>query len=418
MTEESVFLAALEKQTTAEQAAYLDEACAGEAALRQRVEALLKAHAAAGSFLDEPIVLPDTKVFDQPDAGAQGAAAEPVTLGAEEAAATNPPPGARVRYFGDYEILEEIARGGMGVVYKARQVSLNRVVALKMILAGQLASEAEVQRFRAEAEAVANLDHPHIVPIYEVGKHEGQHYFSMKLIEGGNLHRHLPRYLGDPRAAAGLVATVARAVHHAHQRGVLHRDLKPANILLAGELDTPVRQLTPHVADLGLAKRVQGGASLTQSGIVGTPSYMAPEQAAARKDLTVAADVYSLGAILYELLTGRPPFNGPTPLDTLMQVLENEPVPPRQLQPKTPRDLETICLKCLQKEPAKRYASAEALAEDLQRYLEGRPIVARPVGGLERAVAWARRNPAVAALTASLALLLLALSAVAGGFAA
>ncbi len=286
-------------------------------------------------------------------------------------AASEPAP---VRYFGDYEIIREIARGGMGVVFRARQVSLNRPVALKMILSGQLADDADVKRFYIEAEAAANLDHPGIVPIFEVGQHEGQHYFSMGFVEGQSLSQRLADGPLPPRRAAELIVKVAEAIEYAHQRGVIHRDLKPANILLdqAGH---------PRVTDFGLAKRLQGDSGLTGSGqIMGTPSYMPPEQAGGKRGAVgPAADVYALGATLYALVTGRPPFQAATPMDTVIQVISDEPVPPRRLNASIPRDLETICLKCLEKEPGKRYMSAAALAEDLRRYLAGEPIVARPV---------------------------------------
>jgi WD40 repeat protein/tRNA A-37 threonylcarbamoyl transferase component Bud32 len=313
------------------------------------------------------------------------------------------PPVEEGAFFGDYELLRKVAQGGMGVVFQARQQTLSRVVALKMILAGRLATEAEVRRFRAEAEAAARLDHPGIVPIYEVGEHAGHHFFAMGFVEGGSLADRLKGGPLPPREAAKLIEQVARAVAYAHERGIVHRDLKPANVLLD-------RDGRPRVTDFGLARMLAGEAHLTVSGqVVGTPSYMPPEQAAGKSEqIGPAADVYALGATLYCLLTGRPPFQAASVLETLKQVLEREPVPPRQLNAAVPRDLETVCLKCLEKEPARRYAGAEALAADLAHFLAGEPIQARPVGQAERLWRWCRRNPALAG---ALSALLLALSA-------
>ncbi len=305
--------------------------------------------------------------------------------------------GEYVCYFGDYEIHHELGRGGMGVVYLARQVTLNRQVALKMIRVGVLAGDVELRRFQNEAEAVAQLDHPGIVPVYEVGEHEGQKYFSMKLVEGGSLADRLDDYKNGPRAAAKLVAEAAEAVHHAHLRGILHRDLKPANILIDD-------QSRPHVTDFGLARKVEGDSELTQSGaILGTPAYMAPEQASGRRRaVTTASDVYGLGAILYALLTGRAPFGGDSVVETLDAVRTRPPELPSRLNAKLSQDLEVVCLKCLEKDPQRRYPSAQALAEDLRRHLAGEPILARPVGAAERAWMWCRRNKGLAALGALL----------------
>ena len=313
-----------------------------------------------------------------------------------------------LRYFGDYELLHEIARGGMGVVYKARQVSLNRIVAVKMILSGQLASEEDVRRFYTEAEAAAQLDHPGIVSIFEVGRHQDQHFFSMAYVDGPSLARRVANGPLPPREAAELLKSVSEAVHYAHEKGVIHRDLKPGNILLG----TDGR---PRVTDFGLAKLTeQRDESLTGTGqILGTPAYMPPEQAAAKiSAIGRHSDVYSLGAVLYCLLTGRPPFYAATPLETLLQVQQQEPVSLRALNGTVPRDLETIVLKCLDKSPSRRYATAQQLAEELQRYLEGRPILARPVSRTERAWRWCKRNPVVASLSTLAIGLLLAVSIV------
>ncbi len=342
---------------------------------------------------------------------------------AREAPTQTPAPvtplaGTKVQYFGDYELLEEIARGGMGVVFKARQVSLNRLVALKLISAGALATPDLVKRFKAEAEAAASLSHPNIVPIHEIGEHQGQHYFSMGLIEGRNLRQALARRRsgsnqlsvisnqshGRPKelnthhwsliTSAKLVSTIARAVHYAHQRAVLHRDLKPSNILLDAQGE-------PHLTDFGLAKLIEKESTLTHTyAVLGTPAYMSPEQArGATKDVTTAADVYGLGAVLYEALTGSPPFAGGTSMETIRQVLDQEPRRPSILNPNIDRDLETICLKCLEKDPQRRYASADALANDLDRWLNREPIQARPTTGWERTIKWTKRKPAIASLT-------------------
>lgn len=321
-----------------------------------------------------------------------------------ETSGSGKPPPKSLRFFGDYELLAEVAHGGMGVVYRARQLRVNRTVALKMIRAGHLASPLALERFKNEAEAAAQLAHPNIVPIYEVGDHDGIQYFSMKFLEGGNLaqwNAACPRrdalWL---RKAARLVATIARAVHYAHQHGILHRDLKPANILLDEHEE-------PHVTDFGLAKSITREMDLTHSlATIGTPSYMAPEQVAGKsRYLSTAADVYGLGTILYELLTGRPPFSGASEMEVLRRVLETEPERPQILSPAVDRDLQTICLKCLEKEPHLRYSSAEVLARELELWLAGEPILARPAHTTERIWRWCRRRPATAALLSAIVLI-------------
>jgi WD40 repeat protein len=393
-TEPSDLLQALFDQaadlTGAQREAFLDAACRGDPGLRAEVESLLAYAGRSASetprtgFLRSPLVRPE---------------AMPRLPGMPRADAGPWPaiPG--------YEIEGELGRGGMGVVYKARDLALQRTVALKLILAGGQAGAEERRRFQVEAEAVAALQHPNIVQIHAVGEHDGRPYCALELVEGGSLAQKLAGGSLSPAEAAALVEALARALDLAHGRRIVHRDLKPANVLLAADG-------TPKVTDFGLARRLDVEGHPTQTGaVLGTPCYMAPEQARGQA-VGPAADVYALGAILYECLTGRPPFQGASAVETLDLVRRQEPVAPRWLNPRLPRDLETVCLKCLRKEPAQRYASAAALAEDLSRWRAGKPIAAWPVGRVERAALWARRNPAVAALlTAVAASLLLGTSA-------
>ncbi|NND99665.1 MAG: serine/threonine protein kinase, partial [Pirellulaceae bacterium] len=289
------------------------------------------------------------------------------------------------RIFGDYELLDEIARGGMGVVYRARQVSLNREVALKMILGGNIAGEEQIRRFHTEAESAASLDHPGIVPIYDIGQQEGQHFFSMKLIDGDSLGSISDQIATDENRLIDVVAKTAQAVHHAHQRGILHRDLKPANVLIDTEGD-------PVVTDFGLARSIESDQGLTQTGaVMGTPGFMSPEQAFGQR-LTTATDIYSLGAILYRLLCGRPPHQKETVIATLRSVIDEVPTAPRKVNPGVHPDLELICLKCLSKDPAARYDSAAAFASDLRAFQAGQPLQARPPSLIEIMRIWVHSN--------------------------
>ena len=389
---------------------YLRTACRGDDSLRRRIDHLLAAFDEASEVLDPDGPSAAATTCADPEATSDhipGAAGPPPAVTIDGGDGDPWDPGKTVRYFGDYEIRKELGRGGMGVVYEARQVSLNRPVALKMVKAGLLAGDDELRRFRNEAEAVALLDHPGVVPVYEVGHHDGQHYFSMKLVTGGSLVPRMGRYKQDARAAARLMAEAAEAVAHAHARGILHRDLKPANILV-DEDDHP------QVTDFGLAKRLERDVELTQSGaILGTPAYMSPEQAGGQRGaVTIASDVYGLGTVLYALLTGRAPFVGDSVVETIDAVRNRPPEPPSRSNASVPPDLETICLKCLEKEPRRRYATAQALADDLRAWLDSRPISARRVGAAERAWLWCKRKPAIAALAAAVIL------AVVGGAAA
>src|SRR5205814_1621757 len=307
------------------------------------------------------------------------------------------PPVTMLMDFGDYELLEQIGRGGQGVVFRARQKSLNRTVALKVINLGQWASKAHLKRFRLEAEAAARLEHPGIVPIHEVGQRDGSCYFSMKFVEGGQLDEVIRRTPMSIRQAAELIAKVARTVHYAHEHGILHRDIKPGNILLDQKGE-------PHLTDFGLARLVETESTVTRTmEVLGTPSYMAPEQAVGNNAaICSATDVYGLGAVLYQLLTGHPPFAGGTSYETIKFLLNTEPRDLRLWNPKIDRDLSTICVKCLEKDPQRRYPSALALAEDLERWLKHEPIRARRSGVFTRGRKWVQRNPTSALLAAAL----------------
>ncbi len=403
-------------------------------------EAKVAPSPAAGETLDMPSTGGDETVDVPPSVGSIGAGGSsatdagsgsmPIFAGAAADATTDEATPAPARGMGQplpsgrrpapprpalpgYEIIEEIGRGGMGVVYKARHVRLNRLVALKMILAGAHASADQIARFHIEARAVAQIQHPGIVQIHEDGDHEGLPYFSLEFVPGGSLSQSIDGKPQPPRSAAMMVIALCRAMAEAHSRGVIHRDLKPANVLLTihGQ---------PKITDFGLAKQMDADSRQTRSGaIMGTPSYMAPEQAWGQThEIGPLSDQYALGAILYEMLVGRPPFQGATALETLELARNQEPVSPTRLQPRLPIDLETICLKALQKDPAKRFPDAAAMAEDLRRFLDGEPIVARPVGNLERLWRWCRRNPRVAGLAAAVVLLGFAITVGSAAFAA
>ena len=375
---------------------------------------------AAGGKATSPLNGPPTAPMPHPspDTAPAPPGADHTLVRPSAAATAAAPAGHVAASVSGYEILSILGRGGMGVVYKARQVGLNRIVALKMILAGSHASDEELLRFKIEAEAIADLQHPNIVQVYDQGVRDGRPFFSLEYLDGGSLQQRLESSAAasstrSERESAELVETLRRALDYAHRRGIVHRDIKPANILLS-------REGTPKITDFGLAKRLQQdeGNTATEA-ILGTPAYMAPEQAQGKtRQVGPAADIYSLGAVLYDLLTGRPPFRGSSAMDTLHLVQMAEPVPPSRLQKKLSRDLETICLKCLEKAPGRRYESAGALADDLRAFLDDRPIQARPTSTRERIWKWARRRPTAAALAALLVIAPLVVTVVSVAFSA
>lgn len=385
-----VFCNAIELESNDARKAYLEGACAAYPEIRREVDELLE------TYRRTPPGFLEQKPWQEESDSILTRAPNPTTESNSTECANEVP-----RPFGEYELLDVIAHGGMGIVYRARQVRLDRLVALKMILTGKLASEDELRRFEIEARAAAALNHSGIVPVHEVGCHEGRHFFSMGLVEGESLAEVIRRGALDPLDAASLLRKVALAVQAAHDQGIIHRDLKPSNILIdaAGE---------PKVTDFGLAKQVEGASDLTATGmVIGTPSYMSPEQAAGKLgEIHVASDVYSLGALLYAMLTGRPPYRGDSQMETLMQVVQGELVPPRQRNRLIPRDLEAICLKCLEVDPRSRYDSAADLAADLSRFLQGDPVAARQ-DWLWQIRKWGRRRPVLAAHWGATAVMML-----------
>ncbi len=387
---EQIFFAALEIDSVDDRNDFLDQACGELLLMRTQVDRLLSSHGKATDFLEQCPSLSFEEFV-----GIGDVAATQAHYRSQDKFQTDEQ---LPRYFGDYELLEKIAQGGMGVVFKAQQASLNRIVAIKMISSGQFAGEVEIKRFYVEAEAAGKLDHPGIVPVFDVGCFQGRHYYSMAFVEGQSLSARIRKAPLSPRQAASMVQQIATAIQVAHDQGIIHRDLKPGNVLL-DDRDQP------RITDFGLAKRVEGESELTTTGIVlGTLSYMPPEQAAGKK-IEAAADIYSLGAILYAMLTGRPPFESNSQLNTILQVLHDEPVAPRKIDKRIPRDLEAICLKCLEKNVSNRYKTASDLSADLQRYLAGEPIQAKD-DWWRRVRRWMIREPVLAAhLTATVVIL-------------
>ncbi len=393
-----------------EREAFLDQACADDPELRAALDVLLRHDREAGTG--------DVTLKSPVDGEARRLRHDAPTL---PAAPPTPAP-RRLPHVPGYELLAELGRGGMGVVYKARQASLNRVVALKMLLPVAVPTAEQLARFRTEAEALARLSHPNVVPIYDVGECDGRPFYSMEFVPGPSLAAFLDGRAQEPFAAARLIETLARAVDAVHQQGIVHRDLKPANVLLAPRRDLPRQSAAeangraslstyePKITDFGLAKARNSGRALTLSGTtLGTPSYMAPEQVRGGGDpVGPATDVYALGSILYEMLTGRPPFDGTAPEATIARLVTDDPEPPSRLRPGIPRDLVTVCMKCLEKSPRLRYPTARSLAEDLRRFRSYEPIRARPLGAFGRFNRWCRRRPSVAALAALCAALAVA----------